>query len=461
MLKFLNEDFLLTTRTARQLYHQYAASARIIDYHCHINPKDIAEDKKYANITDLWLKSDHYKWRLMREAGVAEHFITGSASDYEKFNKYAYTLSRAVGNPLYHWSHLELWRYFNIDFCLTPETAKHVWEICNDSIAALSAKCIIQMSNVDLLCTTDDPADNLHNHSKIAIDPDITAVVLPTFRPDKALCIESADFLDYIAHLSDISGVSINSYTELCEALTQRMDFFAGLGCLVSDHGLTSFPYAPAPSTELEKIFQARKDGAVPFADEQKFKTALMLFLGAQYAKRGWTMQLHFGCKRNVNSKMYTNFGNDAGFDCIIGCSPLNELTDYLNALACKEMPKTILYSLNPLDNAPLSVISSCFNSNGKVRHGAAWWFNDHYRGIYDHLETLSSLGYLPGFIGMLTDSRCLLSYTRHEYFRRILCEFLGKLTEHGLFPADLDLLGSIVSDISYKNAKDYFEFLL
>lgn len=466
MKSFMDENFLLKTKTAQDLYHNYAANKKIVDYHCHINPEEIAKDKKFDNITKIWLGGDHYKWRLMRAAGVTEEYITGNAPDYDKFVKWAETLSMAVGNPLYHWSHLELKNYFGYNGTLSGDTAAEVWDICNKKLATdeMSAKNIIKNSNVEIICTTDDPVDSLQWHEEIAKDESFGVKVYPAWRPDKALNIEKNIFPEYLGQLADVTGILINNYSDLKAALVKRMGFFNEHGCKTSDHGLLYVAYTPATEDEIEKIFEKRKKGGELTALEvQKYKSAFMVFSGQVYEKLGWVMQLHFCCKRDNNTKMFNLLGPDTGYDCINNYSPSSEMADFLNALEINSaLPKTILYSLNPVDNAYIDTIAGCFQGGGiktKIQHGSAWWFNDNKRGMYEHMETLASLGYLAGFVGMLTDSRSFLSYPRHEYFRRILCDFLGKLVEDGEYPQDYNLLSKIVSDISYNNAKSYFGF--
>lgn len=468
MKKFMDEDFLLQTETAKILYHNYAAKMPILDYHCHISPQEIAEDRKFENITQVWLGGDHYKWRQMRSNGVEEKYITGDATDREKFQKWAETLEKAIGNPLYHWSHLELQRYFDYHGVLNGETAEEVWQICNAKLKedGMSARNLIRQSNVTLLCTTDDPVDSLEWHEKIAADESFDVQVLPAFRPDKAMNLEKADYLDYLKKLEQISGIKIDSFDALIKALSIRMDHFAKHGCLVADHGLEYVMYAPATDEELEKIFAKRLSGEdVTRAEELQFKTAFMVRLGKEYHKRSWAMQLHYGVKRDNNGMIFSSLGPDAGIDCINNYAPSSEMADYLNALAITdELPKTILYSLNPTDNAAIGTIMGCFQQGGivgKIQHGSAWWFNDHKKGMEEQLTSLANLGLLANFIGMLTDSRSFLSYTRHEYFRRILCNLIGNWVENGEYPFDEKKLGAMVQDISYYNAVRYFGFNL
>lgn len=462
----MDKDFLLETETAQKLYHEYAAKMPILDYHCHINPQEIAEDRKFENITQVWLGADHYKWRQMRSNGVEEKYITGDASDREKFQKWAETLERAIGNPLYHWSHLELQRYFGYYGALNGETAEEVWNLCNAKLQedGMSARNLIRQSNVTLVCTTDDSVDSLEWHEKIAADESFEVRVLPAWRPDKAMNLEKTDYLEYLKKLEVVSGVKIDSFASLIEALRIRMDYFAEHGCSVSDHGLEYVMYAPASEEEIEAIFAKRLRGeAVSRADELQFKTAYMVALGREYHKKNWVMQLHYGVKRDNNGMIFGKLGPDAGIDCINNYAPSSEMADYLNALAITdELPKTILYSLNPTDNAAIGTIIGCFQSEearGKIQQGSAWWFNDNKQGMIEQMTSLANLGLLGNFIGMLTDSRSFLSYTRHEYFRRIMCNLIGGWVENGEYPADEKVLGRMVQDISYNNAVRYFGF--
>ncbi len=466
MKAFMDKDFLLTTETAKKLYHEYAEVMPIIDYHCHIVPEEIYEDRKFENITQVWLGADHYKWRQMRSNGVEEKYITGDATDREKFQKWAETLEMAIGNPLYHWSHLELQRYFGYEGYLNGDTAEEVWNLCNEKLAQpdMSARNLIRKSGVTLLCTTDDPIDSLEWHKKIAEDESFEVKVLPAWRPDKAMYIEKADYLNYLAQLSAVSGVKINSFQSLMEALVNRMDFFGSMGCVVSDHGLSYVMYENATSEELEIIFQKRlANMKLTSAEEAKFKTAFLIAMGKEYHKRDWVMQLHYGVKRDNSQRVFKALGPDAGIDCISNYTPSAQLADFLNALdLTDELPKTIVYSLNPVDNAAIGTIIGCFQNAsavGKIQQGSAWWFNDHKTGMQEQMTSLASLGLLGNFIGMLTDSRSFLSYTRHEYFRRIMCELIGGWVENGEYPADYKALEKIVKGISYNNAVHYFRF--
>ena len=466
MKKFMDEDFLLQTETAKKLYHDYAEKMPIIDYHCHINPQEIAENRKFDNISQVWLGGDHYKWRMIRSNGVEERLITGDGSDREKFQMFAESLPKAIGNPLYHWTHLELKRYFGYDGVLNGETAEEVWNLCNAKLQEddMSARGIIAHSNVKCICTTDDPADSLEWHKKIRDDKSFTTKVLPACRPDQAVNLEKPSFPDYIKKLSQSSGIEISSFARLLDALTARLDFFDSMGCRASDHGLDYVMYVPASDSELEAIFQKAVQGAPLSKDEiEKYKSALLLFFGRQYAKRGWVMQLHYGAIRNGNTAMFEKLGADTGYDCISTVHCADGIVRFLDEL-CKtgELPKTVLYSLNPTDNEVLdTIIGNYQNSDavGKIQHGSAWWFNDTKTGMIAQLTSLANLSVLGNFIGMLTDSRSFLSYTRHEYFRRVLCNLLGSWVENGEYPCDLEFLGKMVQDISFNNTNRYFGF--
>lgn len=467
MKAFMDQDFLLSTETAKELYHGYAKDMPIVDYHCHIVPREIAEDIHFENITKVWLGADHYKWRLMRANGIEEKYITGAAPDREKFQKWAETLERAIGNPIYHWSHLELKRYFGYEGTLNGDTAEEVWNLCNEKLSdpKMSAKGMISMSNVKILCTTDDPVDTLEYHREIAKDTSFQTKVLPAFRPDEAMAIEKPGFVDYLNKLSKASNIQITDFNSLCAAITDRMEFFNQNGCSISDHGMEFVMYYPAEESVIENIMKKRLQGELPTRLETlQFKTAFLLYAGREYHRLNWVMQLHYGVKRDNNTRFFRKIGINTGFDCIDDSNISSaQLADFLNALdITDQLPKTILYSLNPTDNTAIDTVMGCFNDSsaiGKIQHGSAWWFNDHKPGMKDHIETLSSLSLLSNFVGMLTDSRSFLSYTRHEYFRRILCDYLGSLVENGEFPKDMKILGRIAQDISYYNSIRYFGF--
>lgn len=463
----MDKDFLLSTETAKKLYHETASPSvtPILDYHCHLNPQEVYEDRKFENITQVWLGGDHYKWRQMRSNGIEEKYITGDAPDREKFQKWAETLELLIGNPLYHWSHLELQRYFGYYGHLNGETAEEVWNLCNEKLQnGLTVREMIKMSNVTLVCTTDDPVDTLQWHKLIKEDESFDVQVLPAYRPEKAMGIRKTGYLDYLKKLSEVSGIEVTTFKALVEALANRMDYFTSMGCSISDHSLDYVMYAPACECEVEVIFSKRlRDEELTYEEYRKFTTALMIALGKEYNKRNWVMQLHYGVKRDNNERIFNYFGPDAGIDAISNYTPADELANFLNALdQTDELPKTILYSLNPADNATIGTIIGCFQGTktaGKIQQGSAWWFNDHKLGITEQMTGLASLGMLGNFIGMLTDSRSFLSYTRHEYFRRILCEMIGNWVENGEYPEDYKALEKIIKGISYYNAVRYFEF--
>ena len=468
MKQFMDKDFLLSTETAKKLYHEHAAAVPVLDYHCHINPAEIANNRKFDNIAQVWLGGDHYKWRQMRSNGVEERYITGDASDREKFQKWAETLEKAIGNPVYHWSHLELQRYFGYTGALNTETAEEVWNLCNAKLQedSMSVRNIIKQSGVTLICTTDDPIDSLEWHQQIAADDTFDVQVLPAWRPDKAMNIEKVDYVSYLSKLSKVSGVKVSTFATLKEALQKRLAYFAANGCCVSDHALEYVMYTPASDEEIDAIFVKRMQGGEITRDEElKFKTAFMVFVGKEYHKLDWAMQLHYGCKRDNNTFRFNQLGPDTGYDCIDNYAPSSQMADFLNALnATDQMPRTIIYSLNPNDNAAIGTIIGCFQDAGvagKIQQGSAWWFNDHKTGMTEQMVSLANLGLLGNFIGMLTDSRSYLSYTRHEYFRRILCELVGNWVENGEYPNDEKVLGKMIENISYYNAVKYFGFNL
>ena len=468
MKPFMDENFLLSTETAQELYHEYAEKMPVLDYHCHINPQEIAEDRKFDNITQVWLGGDHYKWRQMRSNGVDEYYITGDAPDREKFQKWAETLEKAIGNPLYHWSHLELQRFFGYHGVLNGDTAEEVWNLCNAKLQqdSMSVRNLIRQSNVTLICTTDDPADDLRWHKMIAEDDSFEVQVLPAWRPDKAMNLEKPDYLDYLKKLGNVAGVEIKSFKDLKTALSKRMTFFDEMGCRASDHALEYVMYAPASEAEIEDVFTERLMGAkITREDELRFKTAFMMFVAGEYTRMGWAMQLHYGCKRDNNTTMYKKLGPDTGYDCINNYAPSSETADFLNALnEAGNLPKTILYSLNPNDDEALGTILGCFQNSdaiGKIQQGSAWWFNDNKTGMMKQMTSLANLGLLGNFNGMLTDSRSFLSYPRHEYFRRILCELIGGWVDNGEYPKDMKSLEKIIKGISYNNAVRYFGFQL
>ena len=463
MEKFMSENFLLSTETAQKLYRDFACDMPIIDYHCHICPEDIAKDIHYENMTQVWLGGDHYKWRQMRANGIDEYYITGNAPDREKFQKWAETLPLLIGNPLYHWSHMELKKYFGYEGVLNPNTAEEVWNLCNEKLKTMSVRDMILQSHVKTICTTDDPADSLIWHEEIA-HSDFPVTVLSAWRPDRLLHIGQEGFASYIQKLALAAQIEIENFSDFKKAVLSRMDFFDRHGCKVSDHSLSYIMYVPYEPEEIHLIFRDALQGN-PLSEEQiqKYQTACLEFLAQEYEKRHWVMQLHFGVMRDNNKKQWKCLGADTGFDSIGDSISISQLSAFLNHLAENDtLPKTILYSLNPGDNAAIDSLMGCFQDGtplGRIQHGAAWWFNDSRQGIIEHLSSLANLGVLGNFIGMLTDSRSFLSYTRHDYFRRILCDFISRLVENGEYPPDYAALGRIIKNICYENAKQYFHF--
>ena len=463
-MPFLEDNFLLNTNTAQRLYFECAKDKPIIDYHCHVSPKQIYEDEKFSNLTELWLSGDHYKWRLMRSNGVDEYYITGGAEPYEKFLKFAELMPKAIGNPMYHWCHLELKNYFGYNGILCADTAREIWETCEQRLkgADMSARGILRQSNVEFIGTTDDPIDTLEYHALIANDESIDVRVAPSYRPDKALNIDKAGWREYIRKLSESSGVEIHDISSLKDALGRRIEYFASHGCRASDHGIDRMVYAEASEEQINEIIRRGLAGErVSEAEAEALKTELIVFCAGEYVKRDWVMQIHYNCMRNPNSKAFETLGADTGFDCILRDNGGKKLALLLDRLSREEkLPRTILYSLDSSDNAFLDTLIGSFQGGGiagKLQHGSAWWFNDTKHGMRKHLTSLSSLGLLGNFVGMLTDSRSLLSYVRHEYFRRILCSLIGEWVEGGEYPNDENSLFALVGDICYGNAKRYF----
>lgn len=459
----INDGFLLKSDTAKRLY-EAAKDMPIIDYHCHIDPREIYENRRFDNITQVWLGGDHYKWRLMRSNGVTEDEITGDADDYTKFLRFAEMLPKAIGNPMYHWCHLELKRFFGYDGVLNGDTAREVYDLCNKKLRqdGMTVRAIIEKSNVKMIGTTDDPADDLKWHKLIAEDKSFNTAVCPTFRPDKAVNIDKEGFADYIKKLSEAAEINIKTVSDVKAALEKRLDYFCSLGCRATDHGLDYVVYEPASGESVNEIFKrALRGERVSQSEADRYKTELMLFLGEKIAEKGIVMQLHYGAQRNTNTVMFNKLGADTGFDCISVKDCGEALTGFLNALNVKgKLPKTIIYSLNPNDNELIDTVLGCFQgteAQGKIQHGSAWWFGDTKSGMEAQLKSLANLSLLGNFVGMLTDSRSFLSYTRHEYFRRILCNLLGEWVENGEYPDDKITLETIVKDISYNNAKKYF----
>lgn len=465
MKAFMDKDFLLETETAKTLFHQYAEKMPIIDYHCHIQPQEIAENRQFKNITQVWLGGDHYKWRLIRSNGTPESKITGKDStDREKFQEFAKALPKAIGNPLYHWTHLELQRFFDCDIPLNENTAEEIWQLCNEKLQQpeMSVQGLIKKANVKLICTTDDPADSLKWHKKIKEDGLCSAKVIPAMRPDAIMRVNMPGYSDYVQKLSEVSGIQIKNMDDIRHALKLRMDFFETMGCKVTDHALEYVFYRPYTEEAVNKIItRALNNETISTVEEETYKTALLEFLASEYTKRDWAMQIHYSALRNNNTNMYKQLGPDTGFDCIASYNCGEGLVALLDALNTKNiLPKTIIYSLNPADNALIGSIIGSFQGegvHGKIQQGAAWWFNDTKQGMIAQLTSIANLSVLGNILGMLTDSRSFLSYPRHEYYRRILCNFIGNLVENGEYPADMEYLGKLVQNISYYNAKNYF----
>ncbi|MCG7389895.1 MULTISPECIES: glucuronate isomerase [Pantoea] len=465
MSRFMTEDFLLDTEFARRLYHDYAKDQPIFDYHCHLPPQQIAENYRFANLYDIWLKGDHYKWRAMRANGVPEAFCTGDASDREKFDAWARTVPHTIGNPLYHWTHLELRRPFGItDTLLSEKTADDIWERCNALLAQddFTARGIMQQMNVKMVGTTDDPLDDLQHHRALAQDDSFSVKVLPSWRPDKAFNIEAEGFLAWIEKLESLTDISVRRFDDLRSALSKRLDYFADHGCKVSDHALDVVLYAEADDATLDAILAARRAGNAPDAQAiAQFKTAVLVWLGGEYARRGWVQQYHIGALRNTNRRQFELLGPDVGFDSINDRPLAEPLAKLLGAQNLHNaLPKTILYCLNPRDNEVLATMAGNFQGEGeagKMQFGSAWWFNDQLDGMQRQMTQLAQIGLLSRFVGMLTDSRSFLSYTRHEYFRRLLCQMIGRWVENGEAPGDEALLGQMVQNICFNNARDYF----
>lgn len=461
---FLNSDFLLTTDTAKKLFHDYASKMPIIDYHCHLDPKEIYEDKNFKNITEAWLYGDHYKWRLMRANGVDERFITGDASDYDKFMAWAKTLPQAIGNPVYAWAHLELKRFFGIDLFLNEANAPEIWEKANQKLAEkeFTRRAMIRNSNVKVICTTDDPVDDLHYHDLIKED-EKDFKVFPAFRPDKALNIDASSFAPWFETLVSVHGKEITSFKQFINVLEDRVDFFHEKDCRVSDHALDAFVYEKATPEVLESIFtKAIKGDTLTESEVNQHKTAVLLKLFEFYAKRNWVSQLHLKAFRNNNTVMFEKLGPDTGFDGVNDQPVIGALKALMDESNLKgHLPKTILYSLNPQDYLPLLALMQCFQGQekNKIQLGSGWWFNDTRNGMRDQLTQFANQSVLGNFVGMLTDSRSFLSYPRHEYFRRVLCELVGEWVERGEALQDYEYLGRIIQNISYNNAYEYFGF--
>ena len=476
MKEFMDKDFLLETDTAKHLFHDYAEHMPLVDYHCHINPKEIYENRRFDNLVEVWLGGknpdggyfgDHYKWRVMRSNGVSEDYITGDKDDYERFLQFVGALEMAIGNPMYHWCNLELRQFFGYDKPLTLENAKEAWDFCNDKLRhdpGLTVRGIIEKANVAMVGTTDDPIDSLEWHSRIRADETIQVKVCPSFRPDKAININKGGFVEYIGKLAESVGKEkLESAQDVMDALVERLEFFKVMGCRASDHGLDYVPFRPATAEEVNAVYQkAMRGEAVTLEEAEKYQTAVLLCLGKAYHRLGIAMQIHYSCIRNNNARMFRLLGPDTGFDAIAQNTCGGAIAQFLSALDENgECPKTILYSLNPADNEQIGTLIGCFQSDevpGKIQHGSAWWFNDTKSGMEAQMKSLANLGLLGNFVGILTDSRSFLSYARHDYFRRILCNLIGNWVENGEYP-NLDAsLKKIVEGVCYNNAVRYFE---
>ena len=462
MTPYLGEDFLLTTDTAREMFAA-AKEEPIFDWHCHLSPKEIYENETPTDIAQLWLGGDHYKWRAMRSCGVSESLVTGDAIGKEKFNAWAACMPKLMGNPLHHWTHLELRRFFDCEEVLGAGTAQQIWDACNAQIegGGFEPRALIEKSNVKALCTTDDPADSLEYHVALALE-ELPFKVLPAFRPDKALAIEQEGFLPWVKQLEQAAGQPVRSFHDLRLALLERADAFDALGCRASDHGFRYVPYAPAEELEIERIFHARLRGEMPGEPQiEQYQTALLQALAAKYAQLGWAMELHLGPQRSNNTRMLRQIGPDTGFDSIGDWPVALPLARFLDSMDVKRLlPKTILFNINPRDNYVLGTMIGNFQGSevtGKIQFGPAWWFMDNIDGMREQLKALGNLGALGTFVGMVTDSRSFLSYPRHEYFRRILCGLAGEWVEAGLYPYDSEALTALAKDVSFGNAARYF----
>lgn len=466
MKTFLDDNFILQTETAEYLYHNHAAKMPIIDYHCHLISQQIAENTKFENIAQPWLYGDHYKWRAMRTNGINEKYCTGDASDWEKFEKWAETVPKTLRNPLYHWTHLELKGYFGIDELLSADTAKSIYDKTSLMLQKEEYRVhgLIKKMNVEIVCTTDDPIDSLEYHIKHAKSGN-SPKMLPTWRPDKAMAVEDTmEYNSYIDSLGKVSGIKINTLSNLLKALRLRHNFFAETGCKLSDHGLEEFYAADYSQQEVESIFmQVRKGESLNAQEVEKFKSAMLYELAILDHAKGWTQQFHIGALRNNNTRLFNQSGADIGFDSIGDRDVAQTMSKFLDRLdKTNQLAQTILYNLNPTDNEVMATMIGNFQDGsvaGKIQLGSGWWFLDQKDGMEKQMNTLSSLGLLSRFVGMLTDSRSFLSFPRHEYFRRILCNLLGNDVENGLIPNDRELLGKMVEDICYNNAKNYFDF--
>lgn len=466
MNKFMDKDFLLDTDMAKKLFHEYAEDMPICDYHCHLSPKEIYENQPPENISQLWLSGDHYKWRAMRSCGVEEKYCTGDATPREKFEKFAYTLQYCIGNPLYHWAHIELQRYFGIDTPLNAKTADEIYDRANKAIAEgdFRPQSLIMRSDVKIVCTTDDPVDDLKYHKLLKDVDGFDCKVLPSFRPDKALNAHLDGFADYIKILGNAAGVEIKSYKDVIKALLARTDYFNEVGCKVSDQAFDYPPYSPADDSDIEAVFQKAMNGEkITLQECDKYRTPVLLALGKKYKQLGWAMEIHIGAMRNNNTLMFEKLGADTGFDSVGDYEVAAPLSRFLDALNKEDnLPKTILFNLNDKDNTVLGTMLGNFQSadaESKIQFGPAWWFLDTMDGMINQMKTLGNLGVLGKFVGMETDSRSFTSYGRHEYFRRIMCSLIGRWVEDGWYACDMDILKEIICGICYNNAIKYFNF--
>ena len=475
MKEFMDKDFLLETETAKHLYHDYAAGLPLVDYHCHIPPQEIYENRRFEDLVQVWLGGenpdgtyfgDHYKWRVMRSNGVPEEYITGHKPAKERLAKFAEAVEMAIGNPMYHWCNLELRKFFGYEGYLSPESVDEIWELTREKLQndpGLTVRGLIEQSNVAFIGTTDDPIDSLEWHEKIAADPTIRFKVCPSYRPDRAVNIDKPGFAEYIGKLAaSVGKEKLDTVEDVCAALSQRLEFFAKRGCRASDHGLDYVPFRPVSAEQANAAYQkAMSGGRVTVEEAEGYQTAILLHLGREYHRLNIAMQLHYSCLRNNNERKYAELGADTGFDMIAQTTCGGAIARLLSALDRDgQCPKTILYSLNPADNAQLGTLIGCFQSAevpGKIQHGSAWWFNDTRSGMEEQMKSLASLGLLGNFVGMLTDSRSFLSYVRHDYFRRILCNLIGRWVENGEYPNNEASLKKIVEGICYNNAARYF----
>jgi len=475
MKPFMDKDFLLESETARRLFHDCADRQPLVDYHCHISPREIYEDRRFNDLTEVWLGGrqpdgsyfgDHYKWRVMRSNGTPEDYVTGGQPPVERLRRFAEALEMAIGNPMYHWCNLELRKFFGYEGYLSPKSVDEIWALTSDKLQndpKMSVRGLIEQSNVAFIGTTDDPTDSLEWHEKLAADPSLKVKVCPSFRPDKAINITKEGFAEYIGRLARSVGKdTLSSVDEVCAALTERLEFFKKLGCRASDHGLDYIPFRVRAARKNDEAFQKAMSGeTISKKEAEGYQTAILLHLGREYHRLDIAMQLHYSCARNMNRRVYERMGPDTGVDMIAQNTCGESIAALLNALAEEgSCPKTILYSLNPADNAQLGTLIGCFQSEelpGKIQHGSAWWFNDTKSGMEEQLKSLANLGLLGNFVGMLTDSRSFLSYARHDYFRRIFCNLIGTWVENGEYPNDEEALKKIVEGVCYANAARYF----